>query len=164
MAEIYEVARSLLPAARAFSKNLHLDSSTAEDTLMDAAFQVIKSGRKRSEIQNLPAYVFTAYKHLLFAHRNKTEGRQGFNDERWEQLPARVDAFQEIERRILIEQFAKHLDVKTKFIYDRILLDYTYREIAEEYRKEFNSRTNENALRSRFSKALDKLKRQLSGK
>lgn len=177
IAEIYERARSLLPAAKAFGRQAKIDPVTAEEILMEAADRVAEALQKgNSEIHNLPAYLFTTYKHLILARvrenqreqsltvRESQSGEEASPNDELELLPDPTDYYQKIETKILVDEIVRHMDEQTRFIFNHLLLDRTYKEIAVEFRKAFNKPIKENALRSKFSKAVDRLTRELSDK
>ena len=179
IAEIYETARSLLPAAKAIAKRARLSTHVAEDLLLEAAVQVIEHrerqelerkereqrGEEIKEIESLPAYILTTYKHLLLTPRvKKIEKEQGLKDEKWARLPEQTDPSQVIAHLILSEEVIKHLDARASFIFEHRLLGYTYREIVERYEAKFGQRTDTAVLRSMFSKAVSKLTEELSDK
>lgn len=164
--EIYEAARTLLPAARAVARRARVASHSSEDLLMEVAVRVIELRQRQggeSEIENLPSYIWTAFKRLLSLHIRKASSEQNLTDKGWDHLPGRTDAFQEITRLILVEEIIKQLDEQTSFIFEKRLLDYSFEEIAVEYQEAFGKRIRANALRNMYYRAVTKLSRELSG-
>jgi DNA-directed RNA polymerase specialized sigma24 family protein len=165
MEEIYEAARTLLPAARAFAQRFGIAAHDAEDLLMEAAVKVIdfrQRHRGEGEIEHLPSYVWTTYKHLLSAHAREAAGEQELTDEGWELLPGQVDPFQKIMAEILFEEVVRRLDAQTRFIFEGRLLHYSFEEIAAEYLKTFGERINVHVLRNKYYRTVDKLRRELA--
>lgn len=160
--EVYEVARSLRPAAESFAKRFNLDVMSAEDLLMEAADKVLIVKELRPHtIENLPAYLFTAYKNLLLSFARKAKKEQSLGDDEFE-LPNRYDAVEEIEHTILIDEIARHMDAQSRFIFHHRLLGYSYNEIAELYSEEFGVRTQDNVLRSKYNKTINRLLTELT--
>ena len=160
--EVYEVARSLRPAAESFARRYNLDVMSVEELLMEAADKVLIVKELRPHtIENLPAYLFTAYKHLLVPFARKTKKEQPLSDAEFE-LPNRYDVAEEIERTILIDEIARNMDAQSQFIFHHRLLGYSYKEIAELYSEEFGVRTQDNVLRSKYNKTISRLLTELT--
>lgn len=167
--EVYNVARSLLPAAKSYAKRYSQnyaggDSAEAEDILMEATHKVIENLQNKStNIDNLPAYLFGTYKYLLLARFKRSHREQSLNDEQLETITSgNTDIYQELEQKILIEEIAARFDPRARFIFDHLVRDYSYEEIAEKYSEKFKTPIKPNALRSLYSKAIRKITEQLS--
>lgn len=155
--EVYEVARSLRPAAESFARRHNLDVIHAEDLLMEAADKVLVVKELRPHtIENLPAYLFTTYKHLLVPFARKAKREHPLGDTEFELLN-RSDVAEEIEQTILIDEIARNMDAQSRFIFHHRLLGYSYQEIAELYSEEFGVKTQDNVLRSKYNKAINRL-------
>jgi DNA-directed RNA polymerase specialized sigma24 family protein len=167
IAQIYEAASSLLPAARAFARRVMIAPHVAEDLLMEAAVQIIEHRQKQKlnrVIEHLPSYILTTYKHLLFKQTKKTKREQNLTDEGWELLLERTDSSREILRMILIDEVINHMNERMRFVFEKRLFGYSFEEIAPMYQDAFGQRMDANVLRSKYSKTIDKLSRKLSDK
>jgi DNA-directed RNA polymerase specialized sigma24 family protein len=175
IAEIYEKARSLLPAAKSFASRAGIDAFAADEILMEAADKVVEAKQRgTSDIRNLSAYLFTTYKHLLLAwirarlrERNLPAGEHYDRDEDstsggWEFLTDPTDYYKQVERKILVDEIVRRMDEETRFIFSQLLLGFTYAEIVARFREKFDEKIEENVLRSKYSKAVGKLTKELS--
>lgn len=163
--EIYEAARTLLPAARAFAKRSGVAEHVAEDILSEAMLRVIESQQRReakAEIVHLPSYVWTTYKHLLFLHTKRAGFERELTEKGLEHLPSPIDSSQRIMDAILFEEIVRHLDERTRFILEKRLLNYTFEEIASEYEAAFGKPIRANRLRNIYYRTVLKLRRELS--
>lgn len=164
--EIYETARTLLPAARAVARRVQVAEHVAEDLLMDASIRVIDREQKRGmddKIENLSSYIWTTYKHLLSLHIRKTSSEQEVPEKWLENLPAPADPWQVVTAAIFFEEVVRHLDERMKFVLERRLLSYKFEEIALLYESEFGTPIKANMLRTLYYRALQKLRKELFG-
>lgn len=165
--EVYEVAHSLRPAAESFARRYNLDPTSTEELLMEAAdkVRVVKEKaaeeRRPDKIDHLPAYLFTTYKHLLTSFARRTKKEESLSDAEFE-LPNRYDAAEEIEQTILVDEIARYMDAQSRFIFYHRLLGYSYKEIAELYSEEFGVSTQDNVLRSKYNKTINRLLTELT--
>lgn len=118
--------------------------------------------KRQPPITNLPAYLFTTYKHLLWAYLRRTQQEVNLSESDWDRLPADTNPLQALEAKILIEEVVKRLKEEERFIFNCLALDYSYREISEMYERQFGTKMEENVLRSKFSKAVKKLAEKIS--
>lgn len=160
--EIVKVAQSLLPAARAMAGRAHQASVPVEDLMQEAISKVGPWRRRKPPITNLPAYLFTTYKHLLWAYLRRTQQEVNLSESAWGRLPASANPLQTIEAKILIEEIVKRLKEEERFIFNCLALDYSYREISKMYERQFGTKMGESVLRSKFSKAVKKLAEEIS--
>jgi DNA-directed RNA polymerase specialized sigma24 family protein len=86
LTEVYETARTLLPAAESFAKRGGIDASQAEEILMEAADKVLKGKSRGSEIRNLPAYLFTSYKRLILNRIRRSRNEVELADNKHDRL------------------------------------------------------------------------------
>lgn len=158
LTEVYETARTLLPAAESFAKRGGIDAPQAEEILMEAADKVLSAKSRGNEIQNLPAYLFTSYKRLILNRIRHSRNEVEFADNAQEKAlgPSAVVS-PDVELGILVEEIARRMDRQSRFIFDHLQLGYSYKEISPKFKKEFGVDVKENALRSKFSKAVDRL-------
>ena len=162
--DVYKAARALLPAAKSFSKKRGLDPALAEDFMMEAAYKVVnRKHQEKVKIENLPAYLFTSFKRVVLEEIQKRQRYADLTDEQFESLSDQSATFATIEREILKEEIVRHLNAEARFIFDRLALGYSYKEISEMFSDEFGSSIQENVLRSKFSKAVQRLAKKLRG-
>ena len=159
--EIFEIAQSLLPAARAMAGRAQA-SVPVEDLMQEAITNVGPWRQRKPPIKNLPGYLFTTYKHLLAAYLRRTQQEVNLSESDWERLPAGANPLQALEAKILIEEVVKRLKDEERFIFNCLALDYSYREISKMYEQRFGTKMEENVLRSKFSKAVKKLAEEIS--
>jgi RNA polymerase sigma factor (sigma-70 family) len=163
--EIVKVAQSLLPAARAMAERAHRASVPVEDLMQEAITKVgpwKQRVQRKPPITNLPGYLFTTYKHLLWAYLRRTQQEVNLSESDWNRLPASANPLQIIEAKILIEEIVKRLKEEERFIFNCLAMDYSYREISKMYERQFGTKMEENVLRSKFSKAVKKLAGDIS--
>lgn len=160
--EIVKVAQSLLPAARAMAARAHQASVPVEDLMQEAISKVGPWKRRKPPITNLPAYLFSTYKHLLWAYVRRAQHEVKLSESDWGRLSASASPLQTIEAKILIEEIVKRMKEEERFIFNCLALDYSYREISEMYGRQFGTKLGENVLRSKFSKAVKKLAEEIS--
>lgn len=162
LTEVYETAQSLLPAAESFAKQVGLDAQQAEETLMQAADNVLKAKGRGIEILNLPGYLFTAYKRLVLGLVRRNRNEEPLVDGKQEQLSVSAPHIaQDLEKKILVEEIARRMDPQSKFIFEYLLLGYSYHEIAGKFSERFGVDVKDNALRSKFSKTVHRLEKEL---
>jgi DNA-directed RNA polymerase specialized sigma24 family protein len=170
---IYELTNSLIPAAKAFLRRTRLDPDLAEDMLMQASEKVLEKITEQATepkeqetppINNLSAYLFSTYKHLVYDYIKKSEKNRPLTDQEWNRLPSSSNSTQEIETRILMGEIIEHMDLQSSFIFNHLLLGYSYKEITEIYNEKFGVQTTENVLRSKFSKTIKKIAKKLSNR
>lgn len=170
LSRVYDVARSLRPAALAFTRHFKLDPSLADDCLMESAQTVVKKVESAERFQkvgqltddsgqigNLPAYIFTTFKNLVLAKLRDAERLQHLSESEWGSMASVRDVRRDIERTVLVGQIIKLFDPESRFIYDHLVLGYTYQEMADEFNAKFGKNLRVNALRSRFSKAIRRI-------
>jgi RNA polymerase sigma factor (sigma-70 family) len=169
--EVFEVARSLLPAAKAFARKVGLDPDTADDSMMEAAKRVLELQQIESvedsptKIRNLPAYLFTVYKNLTIVELRRQEREPTISND---DLTTRAgdtgaDAVRSVESRILVSEIVKRMNPKSRTIFSYLVLGYAYEEIAYRFKKDLGISVTAATLRSEFSKAVSRITRELDG-
>lgn len=159
--KVFEVARSLLPAAKSWAKRIaNIEPDIAEDILMDTVVNLIDSKKEDlSDIQNLPAYLFKAYEHRSYQYFNRNIDRTvSLDDAPFLTQPANISA---IDTAILIQEIIKLMDDHSRFIFNLLVCGYSYEEIAMRYEETFDTPIQANHLRSMFSKSLSKISKTL---
>lgn len=160
--KVYETARSLLTAAINYSKNKGLDPTLAEDFLIEAAQNLLDPETSQdTDIANLPAYLFTSFKHLALDELRKNRRYQRLTEERIDSLSDRETAAQKLERDILRGEIVRHLNAEARFIFNCRALGYSFEEISILFSQRFNTQVAANALRSKYSKAIQQAAKKL---
>lgn len=133
-----------------------LDQTTSKDLLLQAVDNILESEKRLSEIDNLPAYLFVSYKHLVISWCKKKQKEVDLEENK-----EPLKFYQDIERKILIEEIVRLMNVQERFIYNYLVLGYSYKEIAEKYNRAFKKNFSANVLRSKLSKATQKISKKL---
>jgi len=161
--DVYNAAGEIWQRGRTFAHATGLDDEIAHTAMIRAVAKV--SHRLSQATLNLQtpgelkAYLFTAFRHCLldeFKREHPKEVTPVALEEIADQSGGESLAAQ-IERKILLEEIVRHMDPKTRFIYERLILGYSFEEIAEA------EGTHSNKLRSRFSKRIKKIASQFAG-
>ncbi|MDT5296304.1 MAG: hypothetical protein QOJ76_3184 [Acidobacteriota bacterium] len=109
-------------------------------------------------IENLGAYLFQTYKHLLLAEMERRNGHRQRDLERHAALSEaglNADA-EELERRILLQQIVARMDGRMRETFELLTLGYSFEEIGRLRRE------NGHALRTKFNKQLKQLVKHLN--
>lgn len=165
---IYQTSQSLKSAAIAWAKRFALaDISLIEDILMDTVVHLIEINIDLSRIQHFPGYFFTAYKHRFYDYFSKPDYRnsKSFSSDMDLENEKSIVYFNNIqnnlETSLLIEDFFKKMDDKSRFIVTKRMLGYSYKEIADLYNQQYFTNIKENALRSLLNKMYAKYRRDV---
>lgn len=159
--KVYETARSLVPAAISFLRKKGVDPTQAEDFVMEAAQNLLdRESPLDTDIENLPAYLFTSFKHLALDELRKTQRYVDLTEEQMGSLSDRQTAIR-IEEEILREEIVRQLNAEARFIFNCLALGYSFKEISGLFSQQFGSEVAENALRSKYSKALQRAAKKL---
>ena len=153
---VYRAAGELWPQARAFALAKLGDWAEGHRLLLQAVVSV-SCQNVDEDIRNLPDYLFSAYRHNVFAALKKTTRRQDLIEQHAEQLqptpPAPAEALQ---TKVLIEELRQHMDDWTKEVFEWLLLGYTSEEIGRRLGMSANH------VRSKLDKRLKKLQKQIA--
>lgn len=161
---VFEVARSLLPAATAFALKVRLDSDTAQEAMREAAKRVLEVQRsERGEgslprVRNLPGYLFTVYRNVIFAELKRREREPPLIDDlNARGLDSGGDEIRSVENRILISEIVKRMNPKSRIIFNYRVLGYSFEEIAGRFKTDMGTTVTAAALRSEYSKAISRI-------
>lgn len=166
--KVFEVARSLLPAAEALARRFRLDPDTAREAMMEAAKRVLELQQtERGEanppkVRNLPAYLFTVYRNLMIAELRRQAKELTISDE--SVMPVvgmTADAVRSVENKILLSEIVQRMNAKSRAIFSYLVLGYSYKEIARRFEEDKGIRVTAATLRSEFSKAIARVTREL---
>lgn len=160
--KVYETARSLLPAAISFSIKKGLDPTLAEDLLMEAAENLLnRKSTGDTDIKNIPGYLFTSFKNLVLNELQQNQRYEDLTEAQFGSLSDRQIAVSQIEKEILKEQIVRHLSPEARFIFNCLVLGYSFKEISSLFYQQFGLRMADNAIRSKYSKALQRTAKKL---
>jgi RNA polymerase sigma factor (sigma-70 family) len=156
--EVNNVLNDLLPRARNFALSKLQDESEGDRLLRKAAASVERVYCKQpDQIDDLHNYLFTAFKHLVIAELKRRRRVESLDDHQAAALVLGLtDVVDNVEQKILLEEIMQRMETPMREIFEMLILGYTFEDIA----KEFGEKSNK--LRSRFSKLLAKLIKQLN--
>ena len=159
--EVYEVARKLWPREEGFVL-LKLGDSARGQSIMFRAISVVSQviSQKPDHITHLDAFLKRTFRRLVLkelkienGHREKVE--LAANDPVTESLMGNHE--EEPDRKILILQIIRMMHEPTRHVFELLCLGHTYDEIAGALNQPANG------IRSRFSKQIEKIRKQLRG-
>lgn len=151
--EIYDVAAELWGQALAMARAHGLDESDARAALMTTVEKV--SQVDTEHIHSLPAYLFRSYERRVFDTLN-TRKREASLDSVNRELAVDTSSVKRLEERVLLEEIVARMDEQMLQVYERLILGYSFEEIAHEQGKKAN------VLRSMFSKKLRKIAAEIN--
>lgn len=156
---VFEIAQSLVPAAKAFARKNRLDPSNAHEAMMEAAKRVaaaLSSPRiTRNPITNLPGYLYEVGRHVMLEEFKRAKVEVQLDNQ---ELP--VNVIGGIERQILVSEIVKRMGPKARAIFRYRTLGYGYDEIAEEFKK-MGFKATGGSLRSELSKVTKRITEEL---
>ena len=152
--DVYNAAGEIWQQGRAFARNYGIDDAIAHTAMIRAVAKVSRRLQRPAPNLKTPgarkAYLFTAFTRCLFDERQKKDDFNRTTPDDVEALADDDGLAAQIERKILLEEIVRHMDPKTRYIYEQLTLGYSFEEIAEA------KGTQANRLRSAFSKRLEK--------
>lgn len=161
--DVYNAAGEIWQRGRVFAHATGIDDATAHTAMIQAVAKVSHRLTQPAPYLKTPgelkAYLFTAFRRCLldkFTREHPKEVAPAALEEIADQTDPDGLAAQ-IERKILLEEIVRHMDSKTRSIYESLILGYSFAEIAEA------EGIQSNQLRSMFSKRLKKLASQFAG-
>ena len=143
---MYNAAGEIWQRGRVFAHARGMDDAITHTAMIRA---VAKVSRR----------LFTSFRRCLL---DEIKNRKSSTVARLEDLEAVADESsseslaEQIEKKILLEEIVSHMDDRTRFIYERLILGYSFEEIAE------TLGTKSNVLRSRFSKSMSRIRSQFA--
>jgi len=156
---VFEIAQSLVPAAKAFARKNQLDPANADEAMVEAAKRVVAAHSSRSEttrpIKNLPAYLFQVARRLMIEEFKQTK-----NDVQLTNQDVAVNPVALIERQILVSEIVSRMGPKARAIFRYRTLGYEYDEIAKEFKK-MGYKATGGSLRSELSKVTKRITEEL---
>jgi len=156
---VFEVAQSLVPAAKAFARKNRIDPANADEAMLEAARRVVAARSSPSEtsnpIKNLPAYLFQIGRRLMVDKFEQTK-----NDVQLTNHEVAVNPVALIERQILVSEIVNRMGPKARAIFRYRTLGYGYDEIAKEFKK-MGYKATAGSLRSELSKVTKRITEEL---
>ena len=105
-----------------------------------------------SKIENLSAYLFDSFKHLIFAESKKESNRRRILAEA--HLPNEINEEERILRKIEVKEMLGKLDAATRELFEmHYIFEIKYEELVPRYGSAAN------VIRSKLNKALSKLRK-----
>ena len=130
--------------------------------MIEAAQNLLERKRPHdAAIENLPGYLFKSFKYLVLDELRKNQRYEDLTEEQIGALSDRQTAARKIEREILREEIVRHLNAEARFIFNYLALGYSFKEISSLFSQQFGSPVAENALRSKYSRALKQAAKKL---
>jgi RNA polymerase sigma factor (sigma-70 family) len=148
--EVYEMAREIWPSARVFAQFALKDVDAGSNLMFRAAAKV--TARINSEgppVENLKAYLYQTYKHLVTKQKIQRLSREHPLSDASDSLI--IDTAADLERKILLRELFRQMSEPERELSVYLMFGYTYKEIAEKLGK------TEDELRKRFSRLKEKL-------
>jgi DNA-directed RNA polymerase specialized sigma24 family protein len=156
-ATIYSIAGEQWPMARRFAAAT-LGDEAAGLSLMTRAAAIVSRRRVElnDDIANPAAFLMLTFKRLVLGELKKRNRRRELESARhMERLPDTDETAQSLDNKILIEQIYARMDDWMKKAFALRLLGYAYEEM------EAALAIKANAIRSKYSKELERLRRQI---
>jgi DNA-directed RNA polymerase specialized sigma24 family protein len=153
--EVYRTAGELWPQAESFIHTTIRDCAAGLRLMIKAAAAVSREIERRTvQIQDPKAYLWVAFRRLILDELKKENRYQSLETD--EEPPAdSIDLPKTLIDKILIGEMRAEMDSWTRTVFDMRALEYPFEEIARMIEM------RPNALRSKFSKEMKKLRRRL---
>lgn len=157
--EVYLAGTSIWPYACRFALKITTDEVRARDLMLRSIAKVSARKRDRADIGNLERYLLLVYKRIVLEDLRRSR--------RFEQLPA-VDndakyqyQIVDLEQTILVREIILKLDSDTSDILEKLMLGFTFNEIAEQLNQRGNERLSPQVLRNKFRRRVLRLAQQI---
>lgn len=156
--QILRLANIVWQKSGSFFSNLLRDQSDCQRILLKAASQVSrKYEAAECSIENPTAYLYSTFRHLILAELKRQKHHSELDAEfqkRWAEENL-INEDESIYRKILIQQLCARMDDWTREVFEMQVLGYQYKDLVPKYG------ASENIIRSKYSKALVKLKNRI---
>jgi DNA-directed RNA polymerase specialized sigma24 family protein len=155
--EVYQMAGELWPWAEGYSRRVLQDEPAGQRLLLQAAAIVSRVRAESSDrIGNLRAYLIRTFKRLVLAQLEKESGHRRLESEMLHDSTGEaVASTAELDQKILVQQIVKRMDEWMRKVFEELILDHTFEEIARK------SNQNAHSLRTKYNKYLNKLMKQM---
>ena len=152
--DVYNAAGEIWPDALKVARHEGLDDSEARAVLFKAIARV--SNREGEEIRSLHNYLFKTYRRLIrrvIDEQKRHTSLESINEE----ISSDDNVAAIMENDILVGEIVARMDPVMRRIYEGLILGYSFEELG---RKEGQKA---NVLRSRFSRGVRHLAREIGG-
>jgi hypothetical protein len=151
--DIYQLAGELWPAAEKFPRMTLHDAPAGLRLMLKSASLVTRArSSERTNIQNLPSYLYRTFKRLVLEELEKENRHQRLAAEAASALSTREETGAvTLGRKILIQQLIGRMDASTRQVFELLILGHTYDEIGLFIGKDGQ------AVRTKYSKRIRKL-------
>jgi len=155
--EVYAVAGRLWPAAEKLALARLGDEQAGFRLMIKTISEVSrKASQPGSRINNLTAYLWQSYSHLIYAELKKANLHRRLEDESTSDILAiRCEDAEELDRKIFLNQLLQRMDAWTRKVFDWLVLGYGYEVMEDELHMKAN------AIRAKFSKRMNRLRRSI---
>lgn len=155
--EVYTVAGQLWLSAERLALLKLGDEQTGLRLLIKAVAEVSrKVVERRNHINNLRAYLWQSYNHLVYAELKKANLHRKLEDERIrERLLIEQELVEDMERRVFINQLLERMDPWMRRVFDHLVLGYGYEMMEDELGMKAN------AIRAKFSKRINRFRHEI---
>jgi hypothetical protein len=106
-------------------------------------------------IDHLSAYLFKTYRRLVLGELKRINNRKTLEWAHAEELSTASDSTEEIERKILIEQLCRRMDLWTRKVFELRSLGFGFEMMEQELGMKAN------AIRARFSKQITRIRAEI---
>jgi DNA-directed RNA polymerase specialized sigma24 family protein len=150
--DVHHAGGEIWPWAAKFAGNTLHDEAEGQTLLLKVCAKITqKRAGGDIQVEKLIPYLRTSFKREVLA-RLKAQRLSSFESG----LELEADSDFDLDRKILLEQIIARMDPVNRRITELLILGYSFEDIARQDGKQSN------VLRSRYSKQLAKIKRELS--
>lgn len=151
--DVYQVAQQLWPQLERKALQLCGDAQLGQQMLMKACAAVTRA-QEQAPIANLAAYLETTWRRLLLDAIAQEKAHQQRHEESPASTPS-TDTSAQLEQQILVQELVARMDAWTRTVYEYQVLGHTFEEMSHPLGQ------SAHVIRTKFSKKLKKLQRQL---
>jgi DNA-directed RNA polymerase specialized sigma24 family protein len=162
--DVYNAAGAIWQRGRGFARSQGIDDGISHTAMIRAVAKVSRRQKGSDPYIKTPgalkAYLFTAFRRCLLDEIKDKKTSAGASLEDLEAVADESSSDSlaiKVEKKILLEEIVRHMDDKTRSIYERLILGYSFEEIAE------TMGTQSNVLRSKFSKKVRRIASEFAG-
>ncbi len=155
--DIYACAGRLWQRAQLYASRFFTDNDIARirTLLLKSAAKVTRiRDEKSQQINELDAYLFQTFKHVVLAEVEKEDNRRRFETAAYVNTELRGQA-ENVERRILLEELVSAMDPWTRNVFEWLTLDYTFNDIG------LHLGLNPKVVRTKYHRRLARLMKQI---
>lgn len=166
--EVYSVALAFWPQANRYALSMALDEARARDLMLITVARVSKIKSERNDIDSVRNYLWLVFKRLLVEelkrNRKFEDSHISFDDLNqpgggpWQHSEIPVtgeDIIERLNKAILIEELLRRMDHETCAIFEKLILGYTFSEIAKSHSQ------SAPVIRNKFRRRMIRLAEQI---